>query len=651
MNNGNDKLELTLQSLETELETYKKHPFNCLYEYIWNSFDAGATEVRINYTLPEFGNVEEVKIEDNGSGWNFEKEKNTKTFLSSTKKSNENKKLKKSLPRGKYGRGRYVFIWIAEKLEVFSSNQKLVLDKSTYVKPEKSKDAPAQGTVVYIKNLTNSFSDILKNEECLSQNIAIEFCWLLKENDKYKIFINNKQIDINFNILSEKDYDTQFLIDNDINISDNSDFKCSIVVWKDKPSEWSSFFFLDDKQNESYTKATGMNKQKDKFYHSVYISSNFFTNQYDDTDDSENELPIYGSGKQKEKLLKALRQELVDIRKPFLKKNSLSIVKNLEEEKAFDNLIEMGVYDIDGFKDLIKVAYTIAPSLFVGRDIKEQRFICSTFAGLLSSSDKNIIKIVLEQLQELSEEEKESLLDILQRTTLSNIVKTIKEIDHRIEVIENLKKLIGDFKKETLEVKHLQKILDDNFWVFGEQFKLVSSTEGSIKKVLYDYAKKFLNIKNPEITTSSKKELDLFITKELLENEHNRKNIIVELKRPAITLGEKEYGQIKKYCEEIMKNSLCNGENMFWEFYLIGTDYDEHIINEIEDKKHHGEKQKGLTFNIRDGKAKIYVRKWSDILNVEWEHKLKYLKEKLQIESKSIEYKSPQEIVDDTVKK
>ena len=482
MNNENDKLELTLQSLETELEGYKKNPLSCLYEYIWNSFDAGATEVKINYTIPSFGNIEQVRIEDNGSGWNFEKETNTKTFLSSTKKSNANKKLKKSLPRGKYGRGRYVFIWIAEKLEIFSSKQKLVLDKNTYVKPEKSKDAPARGTIIYIKNLSNNFSDILKNEDVLSKNITVKFCWLLKQNTKYKIFVNNKPIDITFNILSEYNYDKQFLIDNDINIPDNSAFNCSIVIWKDKPSEWSSFFFLDDNKNESYTKLTGMNKQKDKFFHSVYIVSNFFQNPYDDRDDTENDLPLYGSSKQKEKLLKVLRQKLIDIRKPFLQKNSLNIVKDLEEEKAFDNLTKMGVYDVDGFKDLIRIAYTIAPNLFVGRDIKEQKFICSAFAGLLSSSDKNIIKVVLEQLQELSEEEKESLLDILQRTTLSNVIQTIKEIDHRIEVIENLKKLIGDFKKETLEVKHLQKILDENFWVFGEQFKLFSSTEGPIKK-------------------------------------------------------------------------------------------------------------------------------------------------------------------------
>jgi hypothetical protein len=82
-----------------------------LFEYLWNFFDAGATYVKISYILPnqEFGNIDTISIEDNGSGWNFENQKNTKTFLTSTKQEENNKKTK-SLPRGKYGRGRYVFI-------------------------------------------------------------------------------------------------------------------------------------------------------------------------------------------------------------------------------------------------------------------------------------------------------------------------------------------------------------------------------------------------------------------------------------------------------------------------------------------------------------------------------------------------------------
>ncbi|MDR3150225.1 MAG: hypothetical protein LBU14_00970 [Candidatus Peribacteria bacterium] len=96
---------------------------------------------------------------------------------------------------------------------------------------------------------------------------------------------------------------------------------------------------------------------------------------------------------------------------------------------------------------------------------------------MLSFQDNHLIQIILEQLQELSEEEKTDLLNILERTKLTNVIKTIKEIDNRLEVIDKLKVLISNYKKETLEVKHIQKILDENFWIFGEQFRLFSTTE------------------------------------------------------------------------------------------------------------------------------------------------------------------------------
>ena len=116
-------------------------------------------------------------------------------------------------------------------------------------------------------------------------------------------------------------------------------------------------------------------------------------------------------------------------------------------------------------------------------------------------------------MQELTEDEKKDLLDILNRTSLSNVIKTIKEVDHRLEVIDKLKLLISEYEKETLEVKHIQKILDENFWIFGEQFRLFSSTEGSLKNVLLSYAREILGIDDPELSTSPTGEVDLFLTK------------------------------------------------------------------------------------------------------------------------------------------
>jgi len=218
---------------------------------------------------------------------------------------------------------------------------------------------------------------------------------------------------------------------------------------------------------------------------------------------------------------------------------------------------------------------------------------------------------------------------------LKQTLEQWKEIDHRLEVLEKLKILISEHEEETLEVKHIQKILDQNFWLFGEQFRLFSTTERPLKTVLIKYAKEILEIEDSELQTKPNGEVDLFLTKSEDYNGTQR-NIIVELKRASKVLTEEqEYKQINDYRKMILEQSLCNGENQYWEFYLIGKDYDKGIKDLIENSKHHGEKEKGLSLNISDGRVKIYVRKWSDILEAEWETKMKYLKEKLQIKAKS----------------
>lgn len=82
------ELKINEQSIKTELKFYKDKPYNCLFEYIWNSFDAGSTQVKVNFDLPKdaFGYVENVKIIDNGKGWDFDDHAVTNNFISSTKK-------------------------------------------------------------------------------------------------------------------------------------------------------------------------------------------------------------------------------------------------------------------------------------------------------------------------------------------------------------------------------------------------------------------------------------------------------------------------------------------------------------------------------------------------------------------------------------
>lgn len=650
----NKEIIITEDSIKTELQSYKDKPYKCLFEYVWNSFDAWANIVNINYKLPKGGiwYIDSLEIIDNGKGWNFDENKNTDKFLSSTKSEINSKN--RTLPVGKLWRWRFSFIWVANSIQIHSWSKKIILTHTTKFQQENVKDKII-GTKIYFEWPNELLTLSLVNVDELKKQLILEYGWFLCQNSSFEIKINWEKINAIENIRDIRAYKKQDFSEEIRNELDES-FKVDIILWKEKPSEWSNFYFLNNQQIEIFKSPTGLNKKSDNFWHSVYIMSNIFSDE--DAVDEEIEittqqsLDLWDKGKKKlkNKIKKEIKEKLILLRKPYLIQQSENLIRNLEEEKLTPNLPDYGIYDKEWYNELLKQIYIISPSLFVWKNDSEVRFICATFAGLLSFQDNHLIQIILEQLQELSEEEKTDLLNILERTKLTNVIKTIKEIDNRLEVIDKLKVLISNYKKETLEVKHIQKILDENFWIFGEQFRLFSTTEWALKSILIKYAIEILWITDPELESTSNCELDLFLTK--TEQYKVQRNIIIEIKRPSVKLTQaKEYTQLDNYRKEILKESICNWENQYWEFYLVWSDYDEWIADLIDSNKQHWEKEKWLTMSIKDWKVKMYVRKWSDILEVELWEKMKYLKEKLEIKVKDLGEESPDEITKSLIDK
>lgn len=48
---------------------------------------------------------------------------------------------------------------------------------------------------------------------------------------------------------------------------------------------------------------------------------------------------------------------------------------------------------------------------------------------------------------------------------------------------------------------------------------------------------------------------------------------MVELKRPTVSLGEKQLSQVKKYLQVIRKDDRFNMGNAKWTFYLVGNHF------------------------------------------------------------------------------
>lgn len=505
------RLEINAESIKTNLKDYNKNPYKCLFEYIWNAYDAQAETVNIIYKEDNlsFGGLKKLEIIDNGKGWDFNSF-NTKTFLASSKK--EISSNYKSIPHGRMGRGRYAFIWISDSIDILSGNKLLTLDTTTKYKISEMSEF-ISGTKVIFNNPKQLISNALIDNPDFEKKLVAEFGWFLKQNPLMQIKINGVNIDLEQSIeqvvtlhLADFSYQMQSKL--------NNDFKVKIILWKDKPNEFSKFYFLNLKNYEIFKENTGGNNNGDDFWHSIYIITDLFGIDAFDPNDSEMTDLFSGDSKHlKKNLLIEIKQKLVELRKPYLENRAQAYTAKLEKDKLLPNLQAYGVYDKPAFISLIEKAYTISPSLFKQKSDSEKKFICATFANLLSTQDNDLLQKIMNELADLSEEEKDDFAEILSRTKLSNIIKMTKIVDHRLDVIDKLKILITDFNKDTKEVLHLQKILNENFWIFGEQFELVSTTEGPLKKTLLKYAKEILMIENPELTTQPTGEVDLFLSK------------------------------------------------------------------------------------------------------------------------------------------
>lgn len=642
-----NQLQLNRQSIETELKTYKKEPLKMIAEYIRNSFDAKAKKVEIlfwkqNEEVEAMYAPTELIIKDDGDGWSFESNE-TQYFLSSSKKSNDDQRT--TLPHWKLWRWRYSFVWFADSLEAKSGNKIMTLDCDTNIKVENCDDF-TNGTQVKLINIKTDLLTSLWTD--LEKFLRLEFWRFLKWNPNLSIEINGIPLNLKFIIKNEETLDKTVFSEALQRSLNDYDLTFKIVLRNEKPKEYSRFFmFKEEGSDEIFTKTTGFNKQSDNFWHSVYIYSPIFeTSDIDENYNDDETLPLDVSAnkKTKQKIFREIKFQLSNIRRPLLEANSKKVIENLHSEASMPDLDFYWIYDKEWFESLLQEAYVIAPNLFSANSPSERKFVCNTFAALLSSQDENLIKKFIQQVFTLEQQEKDKLEELLDRTDLASIVRTVAEVQSRLDVIADLEALLFEYEKETLEVVHLQQVLNKNPWIFGEQFRLFTDTEWALKTTLYKYAQEVLEIEDPTITSTSKKELDLFLVKTSAETESIRKNIVVEIKRPSVTLWKKEYDQIELYANKILEESVCNDPNTYREFYLIWNDFNSDIERKIETSKPHWEEHRWLTENTLDWRRKIYVRKRSSVIWVEHKYKLQYLAEKLKLQSKEIA-SNPTEIV------
>jgi hypothetical protein len=390
---------------------YKK----AIAEYIWNSFDARASIVHLNFEANSLSRLESFSISDNGVGINVETIDDTfGNFLDSNKRDPFNNQY---FQKGRKGKGRYAFSTFSNScswLTTFEgSDGKLLTYNITINKADLqnfsiddrivSKNTNS-GTVVTFYDFFNLSAKSLSVKEFIIF-LSSEFGWFLFLNRAkgYKILINGVDL-----VYDEIVGDSEELVHE---IGEDS-FKIVFIRWTHKISEKYFFYFLSQNQKEAAKRHTSFNNNAIEFHHSVYIESPFFDNYCETIDDnlvldfseSNQTHPSYKS------LLKALEILVATKEKHY--------VRDVQADKLIQDYKDKGVFPEEKTKsnDLevtVKEIYCAEPRIFPTSNVQQSKMLVGLLNLLLSGGYGVNILEVLETVVDLNDEDRESLNGVL----------------------------------------------------------------------------------------------------------------------------------------------------------------------------------------------------------------------------------------------
>lgn len=643
------KVNITNNSISN---TVTKDINKAICEYLWNGFDANASQLSIKYTKNAF-NITSLEILDNGEG--IDRSSLQETFGCFQDSQKLHIYQWSSQVKGKKGKGRYSFNCFASKADwvtVYKDKEShYIRHKITIKKGDNQNyddnEQETKPSSVKKTGTTVSFSDINLPSDFFDSEVFLDY---LKKEFAVFLFLNKaqfKEILINGEKLDYEDV----IEDSDNKViqieGDRTTFYFNVtyIRWKEKMKENYSMYFLDSSQTEKFERTTTFNNKDTKFHHSLYISSDYFNHFVDDATGEKN---LFGTDNTspKDKVFKTLVKKL----KCFLEEKQKKYVAEVASKKLLEKYQSKGIirqpqndYDkilVEDLKKTISAMYEVQPKIFTNLQDDQAKTLVGVVELLLQTDKREDLISIMESVVKLSDDERHNLASVLKTTDLARITDTIRLIQNRIRTISALKVAVKP-ENGMNEVDDLQKLVEQSFWIFGEEYNIVTQAEPDFNQALMEYLDKLYDtvpgisksnyskdkIEHPDVN----KEMDIFAFRQNIQSS-TIDNIVVELKHPTVKLGEKELSQVKTYMNVIMRDSRFNASNMRWKFFLVGNDFDSsnYLHNEMRNAINWGKKNLVCHVDNNGIQYEIFVIKWSELF-ADFEIRHNFLLKKLEM--------------------
>jgi hypothetical protein len=600
-------------------------------ELIWNALDADASEINIDYELTKLGGINQIIIKDNGHGLNYQKAQDVFGKLGGSEKKNNRTSPSGRLYHGKEGKGRYKSLALGDLVQFISLFKKgeaykeytITLDRNhlSYSNFSDLRTLPKgeyrTGFQVKIENINqeNAFqaTDINSRKE-LEQKFASY--WINYPN--FTILFNGSKLE--FSSLIKYSEEQDILVKNG-----EVDYRFTIKI-----IEWS----FDIKKQTYLCNTKGIPYQetnlgiRSTLPISIFIQSNYIEKLH-----RENRLALEGLDEVLNSVLRDSKKIARDYVRKRMHQYSGKFISGLKEKGLYpykdkaDTLIEESkrqVFDI--------VALQVNEYLpdFESQDDKSKKLTLSLIKESLENDTTSLQRILTEVI-ELPEDKRKDLFDILEETSLSNIIDAMTEIKNRLNLLNGIEQLIYDkeLNKQIKERRHLHKIIVNETWIFGDKYTY-GADDVTLKNVLKAYIKDsigredFEEVINSEDNTELRTIPDVCLWQQFSMGSLGKENLIIELKKPDKDAGFIEKSQIESYATKVSNDPRFPKVKTKWKFLLITKNIKseiEPLLNQKNRKYSHV--SEGENFDV-------YILPWGHILS-EARTRHEFIRDKLNL--------------------
>jgi hypothetical protein len=607
---------------EDHLATFRRSPKIAIAELIWNSLDADATEVTVEYEPNPLGGIEAVIARDDGTGMTpADATFGFRNFGNSWKRTASKTPSGRAI-HGKLGRGRYTAysigahpVWISvaedngvrQRLRVTGSGSAL---RNVRVTSEAKPTDDPTGTVVRIDQLTEQAQRELM-QESIWQDLTTRFAPYLEQYPGVSIIYLGKPLNPG-GLRDRTDTSTIQLEGTDV------EAVLSIIEWNVRVDR--RLYLCDENGFALADISPGVHAPGYQF--TAYLRWPGFQEIGHDIILAEMDAGTVGD------LVAAAKDRIREYFKERAAEKQQEQIRDWEDEGVYPDfgesttptkVAERQAFDI--------VALSAAPIVNEGPS-RSRKFALSLIKNALESGPTALQAVLLNVL-DLPEDKVEELRKLLYRTTLASVIEASKRIADRLDFLSGLDALIfdADSRRQTLERRQLHRILANETWVFGEEWALTGDDD-RLTQVLAAHLHllgediELANLR-PALREDGRDAIpDLVLSRTLETAENKYAHLVVELKRPSHTLTSADIEQIRSYAVAVAGDDRFQQPNVRWTYVLIGNSTN----TSVNEQREQLNQPYGMVQNTR--RYSIWVRNWSEVIG-DAQHRHKFVQQSL----------------------